>query len=326
MSSSNVPQRKHGFLHHILLSMSRWAKNRLGPKPNPESPPSTPIPLRQQLIDAQVFRFNTPPQIEFKQLLLERGYLMSRRTRTVELRDLIRRLQPVVPEEGLIRVGGEGDGGYLIPDNLSGIYACFSPGVAESAQFEEELHERCGAIAFLADYSVEQAPVRGLSYQFLKKFLGTRNDEIYMRLDDWIATSLPESQEDFILQMDIEGAEYRVLLDTPRSTLQRFRIIVIEFHGLDQLFNADAFPWLQQVFDHLLEDFAVVHLHPNNCQPAWLADEIQIPGVMEITLYRRDMLKPSSKPVIYPHPLDRTNIPALPDIKLAPCWGVAYRD
>ena len=39
----------------------------------------------------------------------------------------------------LIRLGNDGDGGYLVPDDLNGIEACFSPGVAGNVNFEKAL-------------------------------------------------------------------------------------------------------------------------------------------------------------------------------------------
>ena len=41
--------------------------------------------------------------------------------------------------------------------------------------------------------------------------------------------------------MDIEGSEYPVILDTPSDTLNKFRIMIIEFHDLDLIFNSQFF-------------------------------------------------------------------------------------
>ena len=41
--------------------------------------------------------------------------------------------------------------------------------------------------------------------------------------------------------MDIEGAEYEVIIDTPSAIFKKFRIMAIEFHFLDTLFNKNAF-------------------------------------------------------------------------------------
>ena len=42
----------------------------------------------------------------------------------------------------LIRMGGNGDGGYLIPNLMNEIDHCFSAGVSDIAHFEKELLEK----------------------------------------------------------------------------------------------------------------------------------------------------------------------------------------
>ncbi len=61
------------------------------------------------------------------------------------------------PGIDLIRVGGDADGGYLIPDDLAGIEACFSPGVDTVATFERDMVAR-GIPCHLIDASVDGRP------------------------------------------------------------------------------------------------------------------------------------------------------------------------
>ena len=60
--------------------------------------------------------------------------------------------------------GPDGDGGYLVPDDLEGIVACFSPGVSNVAGFEKDCALK-GMKVFMADASVEARPrsIRSLS-------------------------------------------------------------------------------------------------------------------------------------------------------------------
>ena len=50
-----------------------------------------------------------------------------------------------------------------------------------------------------------------------------------------------------------------------RCVVQRFRIIVIEFHGLDAIFVGRGYEYIHDAFSKLLKFFDVVHIHPNNC-------------------------------------------------------------
>lgn len=53
-------------------------------------------------------------------------------------------------DKGLIRLGPMSYEGYLIPDDLEGIEACFSPSVGFNSIFEKDCADR-GMKVFLAD-------------------------------------------------------------------------------------------------------------------------------------------------------------------------------
>lgn len=228
-------------------------------------------------------------------------------------------LRPVSIGRPLIRIGGKGDGGYLIPDDLDGVEACFSPGVASTSDFESELALR-GMHSYMIDYSVDNPPVNNELFHFEKKFLGLSNDAVYTTLDAWMARTGPFGS-DLLLQMDIEGAEYEVLIDAASDTLARFRIIVIEFHELAALFASSlTFNWLKAVFHKLLKDFDIVHIHPNNWYAPELVAGYPIPPLMEFTFSRKDRALSRSPARNFPHPLDEVNVPANPDFALPTCW------
>src|SRR5450432_846532 len=106
-----------------------------------------------------------------RNVFLRGGYFLSNTSDDNEVRDMLQKLAPYETDRKLIRVGGETDGGYLIPDDLEGIEYCFSPGVARTARFESELATR-GIRSFLADYSVDRPPVESEMFHFEKKYLG----------------------------------------------------------------------------------------------------------------------------------------------------------
>lgn len=220
----------------------------------------------------------------------------------------------------LIRVGSKRDGGYLLPDVLDGIEKCFSPGVDISSEFEDELVERYGMECFLADYSVDGPASENPSFHFDKKFLGVRNDDQFIRLEDWVEKYAAHDTSDLLLQMDIEGAEFAVLLDTPQSVLKRFRVMAIEFHSMETAFEIGAFPMIKAAFEKLAEHFTIAHIHTNNYQRIWKRGDVEIPSVMEITLLRNDWVQKDSKPLTFPHPLDELNEVNKPPRHLPKCW------
>lgn len=152
-------------------------------------------------------------------------------TARADLAGLIGRLRPQVTDIGLIRLGPDGNGGYLVPDDLVGIEACFSPGVSDSSDFELACAEK-GMKVFLADYSVDGPATLHGNFHFTKKFVGATTSDCFMTIADWVRYSAISADSDLLLQMDIEGYEYETLLSMPDDLLKRFRIMVVEFHRL----------------------------------------------------------------------------------------------
>lgn len=223
-----------------------------------------------------------------------------------KVRDLIGKLHPVSCSHKLIRLGPDSDGGYLVPDDLEGIRACFSPGVSNVAGFETDCARR-GMNVFMADASVEKPPMDHPQFKFIRKFIGARTEGQFLSLEEWVDAEVGTSNADLLLQMDIEGFEYETFLAAPPELLKRFRIIVAEFHDLEFLFSAPLFAMYSMVFEKLLESHACVHIHPNNfCKPLNI-NGFEMLSLAEFTFLRKDRI---SNPVYskqFPHPLDRDN-------------------
>jgi hypothetical protein len=255
------------------------------------------------------------------------NYLLSKNIRISQtvnqslLEEFFKKIRPIDSGHQLIRLGGEDDGGYLVPDDLEGIGACFSPGVSDVANFELAFANR-GVKSYLADYSVESSPVQHELIDFEKKYLGSQENEIFMTLDSWIHRKEP-TEKDLVLQMDIEGAEYDVIYDLNSETLKKFRILVIEFHRLDSIFDKTGFKLINLTFNKLLKDFEIVHIHPNNCRAPVVYKGYEVPPLMEFTFLRKDRVIGSSKNLLtYPHHLDRPCVKDLTDYPLPKCWQI----
>ena len=219
---------------------------------------------------------------------------------------LIRKLRPVDCGKPLIRVGSAGDGGYLVPDDLDGIEYCFSPGVSNVADFEDQLAGR-RIRSFLADYSIKSPPKQRPEFVFDQKFIGPRNTIDTMTLDSWKNKYLKEYFSDLILQMDIEGAEYGVLLQISDLLLSQFRIMVVEFHFLDRMFDRWVFPTICETFQRILQYFEVAHIHPNNIGGSVRKHDIEIPKLLEFTFINKKRVHVAGPQLLFPHPLDRDN-------------------
>lgn len=106
-------------------------------------------------------------------------------TPSEKLRKFFLLTRPIVTQKRLIRLGGDQDGGYLLPDDLQGIRTCFSPGTSNVASFEKDL-STLGIRSYMADFSVDEVPVSDERFTFLKKFIGFGDRPEYLSLEDWV--------------------------------------------------------------------------------------------------------------------------------------------
>jgi hypothetical protein len=251
-----------------------------------------------------------------RNLAFKRGVWLVTAAKPSDTQRLMRQMKPrSVP---LRRFGPAGDGGYLMPDDLEGVVGCISPGVSTECGFDLDMARR-GIEVFMADASVERAPIEHPKFHFEKVFLDTYDSDSTRTIDDF-CRKCPTG--DLILQMDIEGAEYRVIENMSETLLKRFRIAVIEFHYLHQLFDSLCIDRVATVFAKLRRHHDVVHIHPNNHYSAVTVGGLTTAPIMEFTFYRRDRMQGQdfSAPQNYPNPLDADNVPGRPPIVLPHCW------
>jgi len=175
----------------------------------------------------------------------------------------------------------------------------------------------------LADASVSKPPVTNEFISFEPKFIGARDEKEFIRLESWVNSKREQVDDgDLLLQMDIEGCEYEVLIDTSVEVLRRFRILIIEFHALQMVFESSTLRLLTAIMEKITREFAVVHIHPNNCKGVVERNGVAVPKVLEFTFLRRDRISSpkTSNTLVFPHPLDAKNLAALPDVTLPDVW------
>lgn len=246
--------------------------------------------------------------------------------------ELVEAIAPVNNGHELIRLGGAGDGGYLLPNDLEGIGCCYSPGVQHISDFEVQLINNYGIPSQLIDGSIDQpnVPVElQEKLHFTKGWIGAYTDleaqPPIHSLNHWINSSLDDVEGDIILQIDIEDFEWEALLALDMSIQKRMRIIVCEFGGLHYMTNARSYYWMEKVLSKLLSTHDVVHFHPNNCCGKFeYYDGLQIPGLAELTFHRKDRRRIAEplRRFSLAHPLDEDCVPAKPPLSLTPHWVV----
>ena len=249
----------------------------------------------------------------------KRRKFLTKMTPINEVKQLLEQLYPITCEKGLIRLGPESDGGYLVPDDLEGIEACFSPGVSTVSGFEKDCANR-NIKVFLADKSVNAPAEKDDLFNFTSMFIGSMSNDCYMTFDNWVDSKMPDLSKELLLQMDIEKAEYEVFNSLSEKNMKRFRIMVIEFHDLDQIWNLPFFGIMNRVFKKILQTHSCVHIHPNNIANTEKLNGIETVQAMEFTFYKKDYINEATYQTSFPHKLDRDNSSQEPTVVLPISW------
>jgi hypothetical protein len=206
---------------------------------------------------------------------------------------------------GLIRIGSERDGGYIVSKRaVLASKLLIGMGVNDDWQFEDEFRRLGGArivcfdhtvnFAFWARYYVEQT--LRLRWSRLARYFGYRrffgqpgveHRRIRIGYDQPGGVSVAGLMREFgereiFLKIDIEGSEYRIL-DEIVAHADRVTSVVMELHDLD-LHRERVMRFIDG-----MKDFAIVFLHANNFGGT---DGNGDPLVIEISLVRKDLLDP----------------------------------
>ena len=183
-----------------------------------------------------------------------------------------------------IRLGYTNDNGYVIADGI-GSYDCYlSCGVGGDESFSRDFINKYGmneTNSFAFDGTIQRYPWEHTkNISFIRKNISDVCNDEHTDLNYYL-----ERHKDVFLKMDIEGHEYRWIMQTP--FIKNIKQMVFEFHGVwnDNNWNTGY----SQLFKHecfrkLAETHVIVHAHGNNY------GEIvnNMPNVMEFTYVRRD--------------------------------------
>ena len=130
-----------------------------------------------------------------------------------------------------------------------------------------------------------------LSLTFLCNCTPKSNNSEFITMDQWVNSSDIDNNSDLLLQMDIEGSEYNSIINMTDELLNRFRIIVIEFHSLQDLWQPRFFDFASLAFNKISQSHTCVHIHPNNEDGIDKRLGIEIPRTAEFTFLRNDRIK-----------------------------------
>lgn len=227
--------------------------------------------------------------------------------------------------EGLVRLGREGDGGYVVArGDVERADLLISLGVNADWSFEKQFLALRNVPLFAYDASIgtfvfvrrslaallrpgrfrhflQSISVLADYHRFfvgnrhhVAKFVGNKGGGDFVSLDEVFAAN---AADHLFLKIDVEGMEYRLLASILRHQ-DRLTGLVVEFHDCD--LHMDK---ITRFADAL--NLSIVHINANNYAPV---DELsRIPLILEISFSRN--ATPENEMQTYPSPNDTLNNP-----------------
>ncbi len=236
-----------------------------------------------------------------------------------EIIELLNLLRPHhIVSDYKVRIGGDADGGYVMPSVARKTNAVISIGIGDQVSFDAELAE-LGAVVLQYDHTIPGAPLVHPRLRFHHQGWGPRDEAPLLSLHSMMSGIDWATARHAILKFDTEGAEWDALEATTSDDLARFEIIAGEFHGFHNLAHRGIYQRIRSVLEKIARTHVPVHLHANNATGIRLVQGVPVPPLLEITFLRRDAAVfggHSNEPI--PGPLDRPNMADRPDICLRP--------
>ena len=255
-------------------------------------------------------------------------------------------LKPV-KHSNLIRVGNQGDGGYVVDKKIlkeSNVLISF--GVGDDWSFEKKcLNLNKKIKIFIYDNSIDFKVFFNKFTKYLRRFITFRSNlqsvietikilKNYLQFREFInnnevkfspnkISNKVKNKEDIIfddtiknsntndkiiLKCDIEGDEYKIINQISNNS-NAIEMIVIEFHWVERNFNI-----FKNSIKKLKKNYEIIHFHANNNSP-FLPKKL--PAFVEITLLKKNKIKIKKYVKKLPNnKLDFPNNNKLKDIKI----------
>ena len=195
------------------------------------------------------------------------------------------------------RLGKDNDGGYIIADVPNAHYTTLlAGGIQGDISFEEYFMVKYpSAQVFAFDGTISQLPKENAKIHFIKKNIGSENNEETTNIHDII-----DMNESIFVKMDIEGGEIPWIKSLHDEQINKFEQIVMEFHYPFSNNEVD-------IFNKLNKNHYLIHFHGNNCCGVRIHGGVKIPNIFECTYLHKKYFVPELNKEPIPGPLDMKN-------------------
>jgi hypothetical protein len=220
----------------------------------------------------------------------------------------------------LVRVGAINDGGYVMLDDFQEDYRAYSFGIGNEISWDDWVSDK-GIQVFCYDHTIDKLPHKNVGLHFSKIGISDTDkpDENLLSMESILEKNGDLNNNNLILKMDVEGAEWDFINSVDEKILSRFRQMTFELHWLTETCD---FEKKYKALLKLKRNHSPVWVHANNAHGLAVAVETEIPPLLEITFVRNDTYKLQDVHYNAPIDIDTPNIKDISEVELKN-WGGA---
>lgn len=212
------------------------------------------------------------------------GYDNGMEERLGKIRNLCRVKK--AKECGMIRIGAEHDGGYVMLDDFSDKNVAYSIGIASETSWDLAM-ARKGFQVYCFDHTIQSLPEEHENLHFIRLGLGgmTRMGEDLHTLGTMLDLNNHTRKNKMILKIDIEGAEWDFLQEVSSEMLNQFSQITMELHHLS---DPDYYEKIISGLKKINETHQAVWIHGNCIGGIWKYASVCMPELLEVTFANKE--------------------------------------
>lgn len=241
------------------------------------------------------------------------------------LRGMLELITPCgAPDSPLIRVGAEHDGGYVMADDFRDV-VLLSMGVGWDDSWEAHALTLGAKKCLQFDHTIRRPPRRLSRTTHIRLAIAESASSCSIDLASILARDDIAPTDAFVVKMDIEGSEWRVLSSAPHEFLGRCRQLVVEFHEFRRVAEPEWADMAMNALRRIREFFVPIHIHANNAVNIERLGSLAIPDALEITFVSKHSVARLRRPGTIRSHLDRPSDPRIPEVSLEGLLAVPWR-
>ena len=214
--------------------------------------------------------------------------------------------------KNFVRFGRPHDGGYIMVDNFNtsgeGMIA-YSFGISNDVSWDLDMAAR-GYDIFMYDPTIDGLPQQNEKFHFFREGIAgfEFKEHSLNTLEHFVKRNGHENEDNMILKMDVEGAEWSFLATVSSELLSKFDQMVFEFHDMIQSKDQSVMNATLACLNKINQTHSLVHLHANNCGLIiTLDDKILFPDALELTYVKTANYElVDDENIFLPIPLDQS--------------------